>query len=147
MALSAALCIAIGSFPERLYALLPFHAEFRPYSLDHVAAQLQLLFWSALAFTILVRTGIYPPELVSTNLDFDWFYRRLGRSAAEAAGRAAGRVWASSTAAAGRLALRLTEAARSRHEGGSFSTNLSHTSSMVFWTTVLLAAYLILSYL
>ena len=29
-----------------------------------------------------MRTGIYPPELRSTNLDFDWFYRRLGRNLA-----------------------------------------------------------------
>ena len=32
--------------------------------------------FSALAFTVLMRTGIYPPELKSTNLDFDWVYRR-----------------------------------------------------------------------
>ena len=25
-----------------------------------------------------MRTGIYPPELRSTNLDFDWIYRRPG---------------------------------------------------------------------
>ena len=79
MAIAAALCIGIGSFPGVFYQLLPFKADFVPYSLDHVVAQVQLLFLSALAFTLLMRTGIYPPELRSTNLDFDWFYRRLGR--------------------------------------------------------------------
>ena len=46
----------------------------------HVITQLQLLFFSALAFTVLMRTGIYPPELKSVNLDFDWSYRRAGRA-------------------------------------------------------------------
>ena len=37
--------------------------------------QLQLLVFSAAAFAVLVRSGIYPPELRAINLDFDWFYR------------------------------------------------------------------------
>jgi multicomponent Na+:H+ antiporter subunit D len=43
-----------------------------------VLAQLQLLMFSALAFSVLMRTGIYPPELRAVNLDFDWSYRMLG---------------------------------------------------------------------
>lgn len=39
--------------------------------------QIQLLFFSALAFVWLKLTGIYPPELISTNLDADWLYRKL----------------------------------------------------------------------
>jgi multicomponent Na+:H+ antiporter subunit D len=35
------------------------------------------LFLSALAFAVLMRTGIYPPELRSINLDSDWIYRSL----------------------------------------------------------------------
>jgi multicomponent Na+:H+ antiporter subunit D len=33
--------------------------------------------FSALAFTVLMLYHIYPPELKSTNLDTEWFYRRL----------------------------------------------------------------------
>ncbi len=66
MAIAAVLCIGIGSFPALFYSILPFQAEFHPYSLDHVVGQVQLLFLSALAFTLLMRTGIYPPELRST---------------------------------------------------------------------------------
>ena len=33
--------------------------------------------FSALAFTFLMLKGLYPPELKSTNLDFDWAYRKL----------------------------------------------------------------------
>ena len=79
MAIAAVFCIGIGSLPTLFYSLLPFQVEFHPYSLDHVVGQVQLLFLSALAFTLLMRTGIYPPELRSTNLDFDWFYRRPAR--------------------------------------------------------------------
>ncbi len=77
MAAAAALCIGIGVYPAPLYALLPFSVEYAPYTLSHVVTQLQLLMFSALAFTVMMRTGIYPPELRSINLDTDWLYRRL----------------------------------------------------------------------
>ena len=71
MGLAAALCIGIGVFPDALYAILPYPVAFDPYTTTHVITQLQLLTWSALAFSVLVRTGLYPPELRSVNLDFD----------------------------------------------------------------------------
>lgn len=76
MAAASALCLGIGMFPEYLYAILPFQTNFVPYTTAHVITQLQLLMFSALAFTVLMRTGVYPPELRSVNLDTDWFYRR-----------------------------------------------------------------------
>lgn len=78
MTLAAALCIGIGVFPAALYAILPQATTYEPYTTSHVLAQLQLLIFSALAFSWLMRNGIYPPELRSTNLDSDWLYRRLG---------------------------------------------------------------------
>ena len=36
MAIAAALCIGIGSFPALFYSILPFQADYHPYSLDHV---------------------------------------------------------------------------------------------------------------
>jgi multicomponent Na+:H+ antiporter subunit D len=77
MAITAFLCIFIGIVPGPLYALLPFAVDYQPYTTMHVITQLQLLMFSALAFTVLMRTGLYPPELRSVNLDFDWIYRRL----------------------------------------------------------------------
>jgi multicomponent Na+:H+ antiporter subunit D len=41
-----------------------------------VINQLQLLLLASLAFTVLIRTGLYPPELRSVNLDADALYRR-----------------------------------------------------------------------
>jgi multicomponent Na+:H+ antiporter subunit D len=77
MGLAAALCIGIGVYPQPLYDILPHRVDFAPYKATHVVTQLQLLFFSGLAFTFLKKTGIYPPELRATNLDTDWFYRRL----------------------------------------------------------------------
>ncbi|MCA1779895.1 MAG: Na(+)/H(+) antiporter subunit D [Xanthomonadaceae bacterium] len=76
MGITAALCIGIGVFPGLLYSLLPYPVDYQPYTGAHVLTQMQLLLFSALAFTVLMRTGIYPPELRSVNLDFDWLYRR-----------------------------------------------------------------------
>ncbi len=73
---AALLCVGLGVFYEPLYAMLPFPADYTPYTTTHVVTTLQLLLFSALAFTLLMRSGIYPPELHSTNLDFDWTYRR-----------------------------------------------------------------------
>ena len=77
MVLAAFLCIAVGIYPAPLYAILPFQTNFVPYTTTHVVTQLQLLLFSALAFTYLIKTGLYPPALKSKNLDFDWIYRRM----------------------------------------------------------------------
>jgi len=77
MGLSAFLCILIGCLPGPLYSILPYAVDYQPYTATHVLLQLQLLFFSALAFTFLKLQGIYPPELRSVNLDVDWLYRKL----------------------------------------------------------------------
>ena len=77
MGITAALCIGIGVWPTGLYRILPFPVDFVPYTTAHVITQLQLLMFSALAFSVLLRTGLYPPEMRSTNLDSDWLYRRM----------------------------------------------------------------------
>ena len=78
MGLSAGLCVFIGSYPWLLYSLLPMPVDYVPYDLTHVFTQMQLLFFSALAFCWLKLSGLYPPELPSVNLDVEWFYRKLG---------------------------------------------------------------------
>ena len=44
----------------------------------HKFFQCILLFFSALAFALLMVSGLYPPELRSVNLDIDWLYRKVG---------------------------------------------------------------------
>jgi multicomponent Na+:H+ antiporter subunit D len=77
MATMAAMCIGIGIFPELLYRVLPYPVDYHPYTATHVITQYQILLFSALAFTFLKVTGIYPPELRSVNLDSDWSYRKV----------------------------------------------------------------------
>ncbi|MGV6801221.1 MAG: Na(+)/H(+) antiporter subunit D [bacterium] len=84
MGISAFMCIYIGLNPEPLYNLLPYQeqiAEYHPYSSYHIVEQLQLLLFAVLAFAVLIKMKWYPPEVPSTNLDFDWFYRVPGRNA------------------------------------------------------------------
>ena len=146
MAVTAALCIAIGSFPSLLYSLLPYPVDFVPYSLDHVVGQTQLLFLSALAFTILMRTGIYPPELRSINLDFDWFYRRLGYRAVRWVYAVSAQAYARFTAAVTTGASRIGGTLYRHHGPDGVLATSWPTGSMAFWVAVILAAFLILSY-
>jgi multicomponent Na+:H+ antiporter subunit D len=75
MGIASVLCIAIGSYPTMLYSMLPWDNTYVPYDVTHTLTQLQLLFFSALAFVWLNKKGLYPPELKSVNLDVEWIYR------------------------------------------------------------------------
>jgi len=79
MGIASFFCIFLGVYPKFLYSLLPYPVDFVPYTAPHVLSQLQLLIFSALAFTLLLLSGIYPAEIRAINLDADWFYRKGGR--------------------------------------------------------------------
>ena len=109
--------------------------------------QLQLLLFSALAFTWLQLSGLYPPELRSVCLDVDWLYRR--------AGRAMGR-WILATI--GRTSVRAERGAR--HALEAWMERVLHlhgpqgilartwtTGGTVFCVTLLFGIVLLLSYL
>jgi multicomponent Na+:H+ antiporter subunit D len=76
MLIAAVLCLLIGMQPRLLYSLLPWEVGYWPYDVTHVLTQLQLLFFSAMAFVWLNKRGLYPPELHSVNIDAEWFYRK-----------------------------------------------------------------------
>ncbi len=147
MGLAAALCLFIGSQPQYLYALLPWEVDYWPYDLTHVLTQLQLLFFSALAFVWLNKQGLYPPELRSVNLDVEWLYRSL---------LPAGVQRGLATLGGLREALYALARAPMRSIRTSFSNtamaknHLSEswpTGSMVFWISITLVAYLLLDIL
>jgi len=77
MGATAALCIYIGVYPASLYALLPYEVDYVPYTMAHVVKQLQLLLFALMAFAVLMRLGLHPPEFRAINLDTDWIYRRM----------------------------------------------------------------------
>jgi multicomponent Na+:H+ antiporter subunit D len=144
MILFAVLCIGIGAAPGVLYSMLPYPVQFVPYTASHVVFQLQLLLFSGLAFFLMLD---WLARTLTITLDVDWLYRRLGPAAAQWLGR-----WiADEKAVVVRLAAGAAAAIRARLErdlaprgalGGSWSTG-----KMAFWTTVVLAAYLLLSFL
>jgi len=146
MGITAALCIAIGVYPEPLYALLPYEVDFTPYTTSHVVGQLQLLLFALLAFAILMRTGIHPPEVRAINLDTDWSYRwLLPRMIRKIAGVVAA-IW---NGILSFLTLRLKNIITGLYhshgpEGRMAST--WPTGAMVIWISVLLGATLIVSF-
>lgn len=80
MGLTAFLCIFVGTFPNQfLYPMLP-NQEYMyvPYTVAHVTDLLAMLFFTGLAFTLLIRSGFKPAEIRSTLLDADFLYRKGG---------------------------------------------------------------------
>ena len=148
MAIAAALCIAIGIYPQALYSLLPYDTGYNPYDATHVLAQTQLLFFSALAFVWLNLKGMYPPELRSTVLDFDWFYRRAIPSALQ---NAFSVIWRVDRAIRDAVKLRLTTYLgyfAGKNDRLSFLLSRDYpTGSMAMWVAVVLTVYLLLSFI
>jgi multicomponent Na+:H+ antiporter subunit D len=147
MGLCAAACIFIGVFPRALYAIMPFPVEKDPYTLASVITKTQLLVFSVLAFAVLIRTGLYPKEMASTNLNTDWFYRKPGNALVGGIARVAGGAGAAVTAGLAGLARKIGAWARSTHGPDGIMGRTWPTGTMALWTTLMLGAYLILSYI
>lgn len=147
MTIAAALCVAIGIYPQMVYSLLPNSMNYTPYDVTHVLAQTQLLFFSALAFVWLNLKGLYPPELRSINIDVEWLYRKLIPTFVQV-NMAYLQQWESSLSnnlkgGVSRLLDYVT------HETGPLErvSKTSPTSTMVLWVTLLLGSYLLLSFI
>ena len=147
MGIAAVLCIGIGVAPGTLYAILPHPVDYTPYTASHVLSQLQLLVFSALAFSWLMRNGIYPREMRSVNLDSDWIYRSLGVRLAAGAGQALS-LFSTTFGVAARSTLPWLGGWIERGHGmnGLLARTWS-TGGMAMWVAVLLAAYLLVYYL
>lgn len=145
MFIAAVLCVTIGVYPSILYGLLPYDTGYSPYDATHVLAQTQLLFFSALAFVWLNRRGLYPPELRSTNLDVDWIYRRLFPAALQRLFTRLGVIGDLNGAYVAKLASLSPVVARQFSAKGVFAST-HPVGAMVKTVTVLLAVYLVLSF-
>ncbi len=143
MGLFAFLCIAIGVFPGALYSILPYPVKYEPYTTDHLITQFQLLMFAGFAFFALLPMM---KRTLTLSLDFDWFYRRLFVRFS----RAFFRVFWAMDGHLRRLILGgigtlfgFIEA----HAPNGILMKSRPSSSMVIWVTVLLATYLVISFI
>ena len=147
MGLAASLCIGIGVFPGVLYNILPFPVDYEPYTVTHVITQLQLLFWSAVAFAWLNWVGLYPPELRSVNLDSDWIVRRLVPRMFGPVTRAFARLWTGILDQLGRRATATLQTVHRHHGPQGILERTWGTGSMALCVAILLALIMLLYYL
>ncbi|GGK68442.1 Na(+)/H(+) antiporter subunit D [Amphritea balenae] len=150
MTIAAIACVVLGTFPaQTVYALLPWEHSYQPYDVTHVLTQLQLLFFSALAFVWLNLRNMYPPELPSTNLDADWLYRRLAPAIVK---RVASTTYNAYVGFEKSVAISIKQMVQGSYDAESgkpkgYFARLWPTETMVVWVAVLLAIYLIFYYL
>jgi len=146
MGIAAFFCIAIGVFPDALYILLPYEPTYHPYTTSHVVTSLQLLMFAVLAFALLMRYKIYPPELRSTNLDFDWFYRKPLKALALAIGRLIAIIWTWVTDTGTDYARKIIIATADTHGEGKFMSKTSSSGAAVTLIVALLGFIVVFLY-
>ena len=147
MGLAAAICIFNGCYPWLLYSLLPWPVHYDPYTASHVLTMSQLVLFAVLAFCVLKLTGVYPPELPSTNLDFDWLYRRLMPRTAEWLVATFGPVDRAVRGAGVNGVLRFIAGVNRHHGPEGVLGRTWPTGSTVLWIAVLLALYMLFYFL
>ena len=143
MVFFAALCIGLGVYPEPLYAMLPYPVDYVPYTGAHVIFQLQLLLFSGLAFFLLLG---WLKRTETITLDVDWFWRAFGKLLARDFDLRSGLAWQGIASNANQAVQRLVRTLY-RHYGPQGALGRTWpTGQMAFWTTVLLAGFLIIEY-
>ena len=146
MGLSSVLCVLIGVFPQTFYSLLPWPMDYTVYDMTHILTQLQLLFFSALAFVWLKLANIYPAELKSVNLDAEWVYRKLFPKAIYGISTVFGVYYSKIETKADRL-LQLSKSSIVQFIGvDGFLSNFRSIGGMVMWVAVILSTSLFLYY-
>ena len=146
MGITAFLCIFIGVYPDPLYALLPYDVVYKPYTTNHVIAQLQLLCFALLAFAVLMRSGIHPPEIRAVNLDVDWIYRRFIPKLYRPIAALIGLIWTALSEAALKNLGQFQNLLHRWHSPETGMARVRPTGAMVIWVAILLAVTLITSY-
>ena len=144
MGLASALCLAIGLVPGQFYELLPYRDEALLYlaqdlfTADHILTQFQLLAFAGLAFILLRRLRLYPPERRGVILDVEWLWRRAGRVLVGALGRAAGKASVAVDAAARRMISHGLGGASEVFAPSGWAARNLYLAGTAIWTAVLL---------
>lgn len=146
MGFTAAISMYIGVAPKFLYSLLPYEVDFVPYTMGHVVGQLQLLLFALLAFGVLMRTGIHPPEIRAINLDTDWTYRRFLPNVIGAVARSMSKIWALNSTFWHRTISGVISRLNNSHGPEGRMAQVWPTGSMVLWIAILLGITLIVNF-
>ena len=145
MILFAIICIGLGIWPEYLYAMLPYEVTYVPYTLTHVVQMLQLLLFSGFAFFIMLPLM---KRTLTITLDFDWTYRRFFLLVLR---RVFAIIWKVDEALRriilSKLDSGLTYLAQKNIGASSLLSRDHPAGSMVLWVTVILAMYMLLSFI
>ncbi len=144
MAMAAVICIGIGVAPNAFYELLPNEMDYSAYTTPHVVNQLQLLLFASLAFTLLIRTGLYPPEVRSVNLDLDVVYRKTVPAIWAATLRTGGALARAGAPVRRRTERQWVSVTRPLRPGGRAALPAS-THLMVGWAALLLGLILLVA--
>ncbi len=147
MSIAAVLCVAIGVFPAMLYNILPYDAPYSPYDMTHVLTQMQLLAFATLGVVFLHRSGRYPAEVPSVNLDFEWVYRRLLPGIYRIVVRTLQIIGDFIGSYLQSWSGNLMAALNRTHGPQGTLARTWPTGSMVLWVAVLLAVFLVLDFL
>ena len=143
MIAGSAMCIGFGVFPGALYAMLPVSTDYNPYTGGHVVSQMQILLAATVVFFaflgLLKRT-----ETIS--LDLDWFWRKFGSLLASEFDVRSGLAWQGFASNVNQSVQRIVRTLYRHYGPQGMMARTWPTGLMAFWTTVILAAVLILSY-
>jgi len=145
MILFSGICIGLGVFPELLYAMLPYEVTYEPYTVTHVIHMLQLLLFSGFAFFLMLP---WMKRTLTITLDTDWIYRRAVPNALQ---KMFSIIWQLDRSVRDALKLKLNlylSYFSGKNDRLSFLLSQNYPSgSMVMWVAVVLAAYLLLSFI
>lgn len=143
MLLFAFLCIAIGVFPGTLYALLPYEVNYEPYTTSHVVNMLQLLLFAGAAFFVCLPMM---RRTLTISLDLDWFYRRFFKIVASEFTYRGAYAYAMALVRAEKRLERFIARIYKYHGPDGVMARTWPTGSTALWMAILLAVYLLLSY-
>lgn len=146
MAITAACCIAIGIWPETVFALLPYDIDYEVYTTSHVVTQLQLVAFSTLAFFLLLRLGLFPLATRSVTLDVDWLYRRLLPGVIGAVAKVVAGLWTRGAEIQQRWVHGVILRLYRTHGPEGRVARVVPTGSMVLWVAILLGVMLIVTF-
>jgi multicomponent Na+:H+ antiporter subunit D len=137
------LCLALGIYPDPLYAILPYPTDYQPYTVDHLLTQFQLLLFAGFAFFVMLKQM---RRTLTISLDFDWFYRKflkeIGKEFTVRTSEARDTQEANLRAGLQRVITKLYE----HHGPHGMLARAWPTGSMVIWVAAMLGLSLLLYY-